>query len=124
MLGFDDDFGFTKPDIKKTPEPFIAVTELFFKHGTGAKASESLKKGISAAGRRESGTLGLAHYPDPGDTDKLRIVGVYESKDHWINVHGKSEEVQEFQAATKDISDGVKVHTLKPVGGFLYKEKA
>jgi quinol monooxygenase YgiN len=124
MLGFDHDFGFTKPEVKQASELFIGVTELFYKSGTGAKALRSLKKGISAAGERESGTLSLALYPDSGDADKLRIVGVYESQDYWINVHGKSEEVQEFQATTKDISDGVKVHMLKPVGGFLHKEKA
>ncbi|OCK76395.1 hypothetical protein K432DRAFT_396472 [Lepidopterella palustris CBS 459.81] len=123
VLGIDDDFGFTRPEVAQLPDPFIAVTELFYKPGTGAEALRNLKA-VSAASKQESGTLSLALYTDPNDADKLRIVGVYESQDYWINVHGKSKEVQEFQATTSDISAGVKVHLLKPIAGFLYKAKA
>ncbi|KAH7010455.1 hypothetical protein EDB80DRAFT_682911 [Ilyonectria destructans] len=118
-LEVDEDFGFTRPELAQVSDLFVAVTELHYKPGKGSEALRHLRAaGIS---KQESGTLSVSLYADPKDADTLRLVGVYESQDYWANIHSKSPQALEFQAATQDMLADVKAHVLNPIGGYLYK---
>lgn len=118
-LEVDEDFGFTRRELAQVSDPFVAVTELHYKPGTGSEALCHLR--AAGVSKQESGTLSVSLYADPKDADTLRLVGIYESQDYWANIHSKSPQALEFQAATQGMLADVKAHVLNPISGYLYK---
>ncbi|KAF9730199.1 hypothetical protein PMIN04_012139 [Paraphaeosphaeria minitans] len=74
MLSIDGSLNFTRSDIDQLSDPFVTVTEFFYKPGTGRDALLEIAS-VFAAGKAESGTWGLSLYPEANSEDVLRVVG-------------------------------------------------
>jgi quinol monooxygenase YgiN len=120
-LRYLDDFHFTRLELAKHKDPYVVVGELDYKPDTIPTTIPYWKAVVEAGRNEEPGTLSYGICKDPKDKDKLYCLEVYESKDYLMDVHAKSQAIQESIKNTKHLRNGLRHHWLKLSGGFLVK---
>ncbi|KAK3689166.1 hypothetical protein B0T22DRAFT_440661 [Podospora appendiculata] len=117
--------GLVRPSFPGYPDPCIVVEKVEYENGKIKDTLRDWRVAVEAARGKEDGTLMFGVYPyhhdafkekGEGDTvssEKLFVVGAYESEEHWREVHGREESV-EGRAGLERV-------VLKMKGGFLLR---
>lgn len=124
MYLFDPIFAFTKPEIVKAKDPFIVFGTVSYLSGKMEESLPYWKEVFSTSQKNEPGTLEYAVCKDSVETDVMRMVEIYESKDYLWATHAKSAEVSENVKNTSHLRTGLKHVFLKICGGYFHKPKS
>ncbi|KAK3317397.1 hypothetical protein B0T19DRAFT_291080 [Cercophora scortea] len=127
--------GFVRPSLARHADPCIVVEEVEYEKDRIKETLPGWRAVVEAARDKEIGTLMLGVYPYHRDafagegggqavgSEKLFVVGAYESEEYWRDVHGGlGESLEGVTAATVQGRIGHERAVMKMKGGFLVRD--
>lgn len=115
---------FTRPQLTKHKDPFLAVTEVVYPDEDTAEKSIPYWSAVTDVSRRdEQGTLLYGIWRNPAANEKIYVVHAYESLQYLTDVHVKSKEMDEMRAYGAG-KMSLNVWKLKLQEGFLARSSS
>jgi quinol monooxygenase YgiN len=122
VLNLEPKSGFTRPEVKDHPSPYIGFATLDYKEGTVTSALNGWNGIADYAQKHESGALSYNVMKNKGNENQLRLLEVYESESYHWDTHEKSGVVARNRESQANNKTATKHVWLKIVGGYLTKE--